>query len=152
MVSQTVEYALRAMSHLASLQGRSATSEVLAQATLVPHAYLSKIMRDLVCADLVKSFRGRRGGFLLAREPREISLLDIVNAVEPIRRIQRCPLGNPLHVTLCSLHQCLDDVLAHAEHLLARTTLDTVLDESCRPGMCRSLVGQKPLTQPGVAP
>lgn len=139
MVSQTVEYALRAMSHLASLRGVAATCQTISAATRVPQGYLSKIMRDLVCADLVRSFRGPRGGFTLARDPARITILDIVNAVDPIRRIESCPLENPLHVQLCPLHKCLDDVLAQMEQTFRTATLGSVLDSACQRGDCRTL-------------
>src|SRR5689334_15256620 len=123
MISQTIEYALRAMNTLAMLNGAASTSEAIAAATQVPQGYLSKVMRDLVRADLVQSFRGPRGGFRLARDPSTISLLDIVNAVDPIRRISACPLKDPHHVDLCPLHRCLDDVLAHTEQRFRCTSL-----------------------------
>lgn len=126
MISQTVEYSMRAMSHLASLGGHAATADVIARTTRIPRGYVSKIMRDLVRADLVRSHRGPRGGFILAREPQAISLLDIVNAVDPIRRVQRCPVDNPLHDRLCTIHQCLDDVLAQIEKAFRTTTLGAV--------------------------
>lgn len=144
MISQTVEYALRAMSHLASLGGAAASSGAIARATRVPRQYLSKVMRDLVCADLVRSFRGPHGGFLLARDPCDITVLDIVNAVDPLRRILTCPLGNPLHTNLCPLHRCLDDAMAHMEQRFRGTTLGTVLDESGEIGACRSLFAPQP--------
>lgn len=127
MISQTVEYALRAMSNLASLGGVATTSEAIARATRVPQGYLSKIMRDLVRADLVRSFRGPHGGFVLAREPGSITLLDIVNAVDPIRRITGCPLEDPRHANLCPLHRCLDDALAHLEQTFRSTSLGSML-------------------------
>ena len=141
MVSQTLEYALRAMSHLAALGDAGATSEAIADATRVPHHYLSKVMRDLVCAHLVQSFRGRNGGFVLARPAAEISILDIVNAVDPIPRIDRCPLNNPAHVQLCPLHRCLDDALAHIEASFKRATLVSVLKDANQNTCCRSRPG-----------
>lgn len=139
MLSQTVEYALRAMSHLASLRGRSSTCEVIAQATRVPPGYLAKVLRDLVSARLVNSFRGPGGGFVLAREAASISVLDIVNAVDPIHRIECCPLDNPLHAGLCPLHRCLDDAMGQIESMFRRTTLGAVIDGSGAAGDCRSL-------------
>lgn len=136
MISQSVEYALRAMSHLASLRGVAATCEVISRATRVPKDYLSKIMRDLVRADLVRSFRGPNGGFILSRDPGAISVLDVVNAVDPIRRIERCPIDNPLHINLCPLHRCVDDALAHVEEAFRRTTLGKVIEEIPAHGSC----------------
>ncbi len=127
MISQTIEYALRAMSSLASLKGIASTSEAIATATHIPQAYLSKVMRDLVRADLVRSFRGPHGGFLLAREADAITLLDIVNAVDPIRRASGCPYEDQSHTELCPLHRCLDEVVAHMEERLRSTSLGSVL-------------------------
>ncbi len=142
MISQTVEYALRAMSHLASLtasKDAAATSEAISLATRVPQGYLSKIMRSLVCADLVRSFRGPNGGFVLARRPERITVLDIVNAVDPIKRIEYCPLDNPLHTSLCPLHRCLDDAFAHIERVFGSTNLASVLESAHEGGQCRTL-------------
>lgn len=128
MISLTNEYALRAMIHLAS-QGPEAAlnSETIADLTKVPKGYLSKILRDLVLAELVSSKRGPHGGFCLARAAAEITILDVVNAVDPIDRIRKCPLGDPTHVHLCPLHRRLDDAMAHIEEEFRRTTLQDVL-------------------------
>lgn len=125
MISQTVEYALRAMSHLAAIAGTCASSSALAEATHAPHGYLSKIMRDLVCAQLVTSYRGRHGGFALARDPDAISVLDIVNAVSPRKRAERDDLGAEPETD--PLRACLDGVLARAEDALARATLRSLM-------------------------
>jgi Rrf2 family transcriptional regulator, nitric oxide-sensitive transcriptional repressor len=128
MFSQTVEYALRAMMYLASLDGAPVASERIAASTRVPPGYLSKVMRDLVLGRLVESFRGPRGGFVLATRPDSITILDVVRAVDPIRRIQSCPIGNPNHTELCPLHRRLDDALADIERSLGETTLAEMLD------------------------
>lgn len=128
MISLTMEYALRALAHMASQRGAMAmNSETLARATGVPKGYLSKIMRDLVLAELVHSQRGPNGGFTVARPPEEISVLEVVNAVDPIRRITKCPLGRPDHVTLCPLHRRLDDAIALIEARFAQTTVAELL-------------------------
>jgi len=141
MLSQTVEYALRAMTHLAALEpGASANSESIAQRTQVPQGYLSKVLRDLVVADLIASQRGPNGGFSLAKGASEISILDIVNAVDPITRITRCPLGNPAHVKLCPLHRRLDDAIGMIESQFRQTLLSDVLTDTTPGGSrCRTL-------------
>ena len=129
MFSQTVEYALRAMMHLASLDGKPVTSDRIALQTGVPPGYLSKVMRDLVRAELVLSFRGPGGGFVLSRPAAEISMLDVVTAVDPIRRIHQCPLGKAEHAGLCPLHRHLDGALADIERCFANTTLAAMQGE-----------------------
>jgi Rrf2 family nitric oxide-sensitive transcriptional repressor len=141
MLSQTIEYALRAMIHLSAMDpGASANSETIAAHTKVPQGYLSKLLRDMVVAGLVHSQRGPNGGFSLARPPGEISMLDVVNAVDPIQRIRKCPLGNPAHVDLCPLHRRLDDAMGMIESEFGRTSLAEVLESSEQAApRCRTL-------------
>ena len=88
MLSNTAEYALRAIVYLATHQDRPCTAQAIAKATKVPSGYLSKVLQDLVKAGLTHSQRGPNGGFTLSRSPRRMSVLEVVNAVDPIRRIQ----------------------------------------------------------------
>lgn len=128
MLSQTIEYALRAMTHLATLApGMSASSSVIAQHTQVPQGYLSKVLRDLVVADLIRSQRGPNGGFTLARAAADISIYDVVTAVDPMQRITECPLGNPNHVQLCPLHRRLDQAMDMVEREFKATSLGELL-------------------------
>lgn len=142
MISQTIEYALRAMTHLAgSGPGVPVNSETIAARTKVPPSYLSKILRDLAVAGLVNSQRGPNGGFCLTGAPDRTTILDIVNAVDPIDRIERCPLGNPLHVELCPLHRRLDGALAMIEQEFRRTTLAEIIESNSKSSRhCQSLV------------
>jgi len=133
MLSQTVEYALRAVVYLADQHSSPLTTEQIARRTRVPKAYLSKILQNLVRAELVHSQRGLGGGMTLARSPDEITILDVVNAVEPITRIRSCPLGLTTHgARLCPLHRRLDNALALVEKAFAETTLSDVLVEPSR--------------------
>lgn len=123
MLSQTSEYALRAMVHLA-VQDHPRTTVEIAEATKVPAGYLSKVMQSLARAELVLSQRGLGGGFTLARPADQITPLEVVNAVDPIRRIERCPLGLDEHrEQLCPLHRRIDESIAAFERALGDTTL-----------------------------
>ena len=133
MISQTVEYALRAVVHLASLAPAASTTEQIAAATLVPRAYLSKVLQALAKGGIVVSQRGLGGGMSLAKTPEELTILEVVNAVEPIQRIRTCPLGLAAHGThLCPLHRRVDNALAMMEQAFERTTLAEVLAEPSR--------------------
>jgi len=130
MLSQTVEYALRAVAHLASEAPQPLTTEQIAGTTRVPKAYLSKVLQALVRGGIVHSQRGVGGGMTLTRSPRNITILDVVNAVDPINRITSCPLGLAAHgVRLCPLHRRLDNALAQVENAFRKTTLAEVLAE-----------------------
>jgi Rrf2 family protein len=129
MISLTTEYALRAMTFLASDPEMPRTVKEMAVVTRVPEGYLSKVMQALGRARLVKSQRGLHGGFSLARAPSEISMLAVVNAVDPLPRIERCPLGIESHGTqLCAVHRRLDDALAMVETAFRSSTLAELLE------------------------
>jgi Rrf2 family protein len=134
MLSQTVEYALRAMVHLAFKAPHSCTTQQLAEVTKVPAAYLSKVLQGLGKANLVRSQRGIGGGISLAVDPEKLSLLEVIIAVEPIQRIHQCPLDLASHGTnLCPLHRRLDRAMSEVEQAFAQTTLAEVLSEPGRP-------------------
>jgi Rrf2 family protein len=130
MITQTVEYALRAVVYLADHADRSFTTQRIAEATKVPAAYLAKVMQALSRAGLVHAQRGLHGGFTLARAPKQLTILDVVQAVEPLQRIRECPLGLSSHrLRLCPLHKRLDDALAQIERAFGETTVAEVLAE-----------------------
>ncbi|MBY0231818.1 MAG: Rrf2 family transcriptional regulator [Gemmataceae bacterium] len=137
MFSQTVEYALRAAVHLASVPG-PVTVEAMSAATKVPAPYLAKVVQSLVRAGLFHSQRGAKGGVTLAKPPADLTILEVVNAVDPIRRIKTCPLGLPSHGSvLCPLHARMDAALAGVEDAFGKTTLAEILAEPTRsPPLC----------------
>jgi Rrf2 family transcriptional regulator, nitric oxide-sensitive transcriptional repressor len=128
MFSQTVEYALRAVVHLADRAPSPRTTEEIATATRVPKAYLSKVLQGLCRAGIVHSRRGIGGGMTLVKSAESLTILEVINAVEPIGRITTCPLGLEAHGDrLCPLHRRLDDALALMEEVFDRTTLAELL-------------------------
>jgi Rrf2 family transcriptional regulator, nitric oxide-sensitive transcriptional repressor len=128
MFSLTAEYALRASVQLAVAGGRGCSTKELAEKTQVPRAYLSKVLQSLRSAGLVESKRGVGGGVRLVARPESITVLAIINAVEPIRRIESCPLGLPSHGNrLCSLHAKMDSILGLLEESFRQTTLAEVI-------------------------
>ncbi|MFM7056207.1 MAG: RrF2 family transcriptional regulator [Planctomycetota bacterium] len=129
MFSQTVEYALRTVLHLAS-SGRSCTTAEIAAATQVPRAYLSKVIQSLAQSGILASHRGAGGGVELLRAAEGLTILEVVNAEEPIQRIRTCPLNLPAHgVNLCPLHRRMDEALAMVERALRESTVGEVLSE-----------------------
>jgi Rrf2 family protein len=146
MFSQTVEYALRAVVHLAFRSPKAQTTDQIATATLVPKAYLSKVLQELRREGIVTSQRGVGGGITLIKEPKDLTILEVVNAVEPIVRIKTCPLGLSTHgARLCPLHRRVDNALAMVEAAFQSTTLAEVLaDPNPSVPLCdvRKLVGK----------
>jgi Rrf2 family protein len=130
MIPKTAEYALRAVVVLARDPGRAYSADEIAEATHVPRRYAHKVLQALVRAKLVRSQPGPGGGYALLRLPEEVSILDVVEAVEPIPRIRRCPLGLKSHTTLCPLHRQLDEAAAATEKAFAEVTIGQLLNQS----------------------
>ncbi len=130
MFSKTVEYALRAVVHLAYHAPLAQTTDQIATATKVRKAYLSKVLQSLRRAGIVRSQRGVGGGMTLAKAPEDLTILEVVNAVERIERINHCPLDLASHgVRLCPLHRRMDNALAMVEAAFRSTTLAEILAE-----------------------
>ena len=141
MISQTVEYSLRAVTVLASQEGQAMTVREMAEIAKVPGPYLSKMMKDLVRTGIVQSRRGLGGGFKLAKSPAEITIWDIVQAIDPIERIGSCPLGIEGHSKLCSLHRRIDQSIAHVEKAFRASTLEEIIKDA---GGSKPLCRDKP--------
>ncbi|MBM3213436.1 Rrf2 family transcriptional regulator [Candidatus Poribacteria bacterium] len=137
MLSYTIEYALRAAICLAQSEQGMTTARI-AEIAKVPADYLAKVMQMLRKAKLVHAQRGLGGGYRLRREPSAITLLEVVNAVDPIERIHTCPLELESHgVALCPLHRRLDDAIAQFERAFSETTLADILETpTSSPPMC----------------
>lgn len=118
LLNQTVEYALRAMACLAGADpDELTTAEDLAEQAAIPSHYVSKVMRQLVVAGLVRGKRGRGGGFRLARAPGDIAFVDVIKAVGGWPDPDHCAFGHtrcnpqapcPLHPTWTHLNDMLE--------------------------------------------
>lgn len=95
-LSQSVTYALQALLQLAeSGEGMLITRGKLAATGRMPERFLLEILHDLVKRGILRSTRGGGGGFTLARHPENITLLDVIEAVDgPL------PIGLPANTTL----------------------------------------------------
>jgi Rrf2 family nitric oxide-sensitive transcriptional repressor len=130
MISQTTEYALRAIVFLADKHTEAHTADAIAAGTKVPVGYLAKIMQGLAKAGLVTSQRGLYGGFTLVGSPKELTIYSVVQAVDPIRRITECPLGLEGHGTnLCPLHRGLDNAMLAVETAFKKLTIHHLLNQ-----------------------
>lgn len=128
MLSTTTEYALRLVVQLASQPGQPVTIPDLARITRIPSGYLAKVLRQLSKAGLVHSQRGPNGGSVLARTPEELTVLDVVQAVDPLKRIEVCPLGLRSHgANLCPLHRRLDQAVATVETAFRNSSISELV-------------------------
>ena len=138
MISPTAEYALRAVVAIAQRGGTAVVTPTVAAITKVPPGYLPKVLQTLRKAGLVESKRGLGGGFTLARPAADVTVLEVVNAVDPVKRINRCPVGIDSHrANLCPLHKRLDLAMEYVERSFAETTIAELLSQpGCSTPFC----------------
>lgn len=93
-ITRQADYAVRAVLHLAKAGNseRSATSTI-AKEQNIPPSFLAKIISQLSIAGLLHTSRGARGGVTLARDPRDITLLEVVEAIDGPIQLNEC-VGN----------------------------------------------------------
>lgn len=90
-LNQATDYAFRMVLHMSILPaGAKITGSELAKAQNIPDRFLLKIMRTLTAAKIMKSYRGVDGGFSLLMNPKDITLLSVIEAVEGPTYLQKC--------------------------------------------------------------
>lgn len=92
--SRSAEYAIRAFVHLAGVQdGKYAMVKQIAEQADIPSHFLAKILQQLARKGFLRSSKGPTGGFCLRLPAAELSLLQIVDAVDGLSDYERCPAG-----------------------------------------------------------
>jgi Rrf2 family protein len=124
-VSAKADYAVRAAAELAASEDGPIKGERLADAQDIPLQFLEHILLELKHAGIVRARRGARGGYWLAREPDDVTIADIIRAVEgPIANVQSAP---PESITYRGNAQHLQEVWiavrANLRAVLETTTL-----------------------------
>lgn len=113
--NQATDYAFRAVLHLAKgPEGQIMTAQSIAEEEKIPMRFLLKIMRALTQEGIVKSYRGNGGGYTLFKKPEDITLLDVVTAIEGPINLHRClhdhRACNKNQTGDCSIHQALGQI------------------------------------------
>ncbi|MCL6478898.1 MAG: Rrf2 family transcriptional regulator [Peptococcaceae bacterium] len=118
-LNQATDYAFRAVLYLSRLpRGQVAEAKLIAGEERIPTRFLLKILRLLTHAGIVESYRGISGGYALARPPAEITMLDVIEAIEGPIKINRCMISPeecskhfsskcPIHHALFSVQHCM---------------------------------------------
>ena len=126
MFSRPVEYAIRAMTLLASLEpGHLAGARQISEAEKIPMPFLWKILRVLTQRKLVRSFKGIRGGYELARPAQGISINDILLAADGKDFRDACVLGLPEcdNQYPCPLHEQWKQIRGNMMQMLDQTSV-----------------------------
>lgn len=127
LYSKTCEHAIRALAYLASRPaGDLCLVNEIAEAEDLPRPFTSKILRDLVRAGLLTSSRGPGGGYALARDPEDVSLLEIQQIIDGAGHLDRCVVGLAAcnEFAPCPLHDEFKPLREKIRTYLSGTTLE----------------------------
>lgn len=127
--SKTVEYSILILAHIAKHSEQKFSSTVLHQALDIPYKYLTKLVTKLVKAGLIHATKGRDGGIALGKNPSEITIAHILEAMNEPTHECRCVLGfatcNPDNP--CLLHHSWEKPRALIDTMIHKTTLEDLL-------------------------
>jgi Rrf2 family protein len=128
-LSQSVGYAVQALACLADSETPSRLIRDIAAEANIPPAYLAKLIKRMADADLVISKRGIKGGTWLKKAPKDITLLEISEAIDGRKWLGRCLLGleECTDARACPTHEFWKSARAGIEKKLEETTLSDVV-------------------------
>ena len=137
LFSRRCDYALQAVLYVALRdEGRFTTIRELTGALDIPYHFLAKILQDLSRKGLLKSHKGPRGGFGLGSRAEEITLLDIVDAIDGpglentcVLGFHDCSNGHP-----CAVHDRWSGIRDEVKKMLASRNLVQIAPEMRKPG------------------
>ena len=131
-VSRTLDYAVRSLIYMGNHKVPRMSMKEISEAQHIPQNYLAKIMRRMVERGLIRSMVGPEGGYFLRRDPKDINLREIYEAVEGELRVIDCMDQDEV----CALYEnCTqlpvwDKLQVSMIKLLEKTSLEDLLTES----------------------
>lgn len=135
-ITRQADYAVRAVLYLTQLgpDQRAATSQI-AMEQQIPPSFLAKIVSQLSVAGLLQTSRGARGGVSLAKAPNEISLLEVVEAIDGPILLNECvgPTGSCTFGDECPMRPVWCDAQAELVDRLHKTTFATFVSTGTLP-------------------
>ena len=123
-LSKKADYGLIALKHLAQHSEESVSAREIAAHYHIPAELLAKVLQTLARKGLLMSQQGIHGGYVLARDPASISIVDVVEALEGPIAITPCERGNDCQqLQMCSVRDPLLKVRAKVVRLLGDTSI-----------------------------
>jgi len=131
-VSRTLDYAVRSLIYMGNHEVPRMSMKEISEAQHIPQNYLAKIMRRMVERGLIRSMVGPEGGYFLRRDPKDINLRDIYEAVEGELRVIDCMDQDEVCALYdnCTQLPVWDKLQVTMIKLLEKTSLEDLLTES----------------------
>ncbi|WP_271629233.1 RrF2 family transcriptional regulator [Caldicellulosiruptor sp. DIB 104C] len=114
-LTQASDYALRIVLHLSKKKGMVVEADTISEEEKIPKRFLLKICRDLIKAGIIESARGKNGGYVLAKNPEDITMKDVILAVEGTLALNRCQIDpsacSKRATGYCAVHKAFSSVM-----------------------------------------
>ncbi|MCY1714194.1 RrF2 family transcriptional regulator [Caproiciproducens galactitolivorans] len=125
------DYAVRIVELLAA-SSQKIDAKTISDQAHVPLRFALKILRKMVADNLIVSYKGAHGGYMLAREPGKITLREVIESVEGPYMISRCQQDEYActHTTSCRFHQIYDEISNVVRTKLESYTFDSLSGEA----------------------
>ena len=149
-LSKKADYALMAMKHLAiNADASSASAREIAEAYDIPLELMAKVLQRLAKSGLVRSLQGTRGGYRLARATAQISVADIIQAIDGPLTVTACSTEaeNCDQYNKCSVRDPLWRIKDRILSALATCSLQEISTDVPQAGLDRSVASPLELTR-----
>jgi Rrf2 family protein len=131
--SKKCEYGMQAVLFLAAQKtGKIVSAGKISEVLKIPREFISKILQSLRKSGIIRSTKGKSGGFFLAKPASEIKLIDIVEAIDGMKMFNSCVLGFPECTpdTPCPVHDSWGALRTEAFEMLSNETLDKLKEKT----------------------
>lgn len=133
MFSTSCHYGLQAMLYIAmhSSDDKNIGLKVIAEGQDIPRHFLSKILQKLVKNNLLLSMKGPTGGFSLAKNPEDITLIEIIEAIDGLGVFNKCGIGFKQcnDKKPCPIHDEYKKVRKQVENLFKSKNLQNLIED-----------------------
>jgi Rrf2 family protein len=122
-LSKRADYGLIALRHLATHSGEACSAPEIARRYNIPSELMAKVLQQLVRKELLQSHAGPHGGYVLARAPEEITIIQVLEALEGPLQLTPCEADDCEQLELCSIRDPLRGVKERMVSVLVDTTI-----------------------------
>jgi Rrf2 family protein len=131
LLTRNTDYAVRAICCMASKPGRTSTVAELTDALDIPRPFLRKILQRLNKVGMVRSARGKAGGFRLAKDPYKLTLADFIEAFQGPFSINECVFKKKIcpNTKRCALKCKIDEIEDYVEAQLKSVSIGSILNK-----------------------
>jgi len=133
-LSKSSQYAIRILAYMADHKDSQFNATSLSETLIIPYKFLTKIMTELVKANLIISIRGREGGYTFAKPPSEIIVNEILEIFHDSIKDEQCVLGIGFCNGLCkcALHDQWMEPKLLLQKMFRESTLEKIAGQGCK--------------------